>query len=295
MPVVRGTRTLSTILVAMALCNCAALADYVDPPAWESDTDFTHQSWDFLTGDVPLDADNGTSNAFGVPRMTDDLFLYDETYMFWSPDAYGHIPQRYGMWGGMPGGIVTPPSDPDELAMYLTFEVPNSERPAPWRKELWIQVVYWGCIERDGQVITVEIAADPDFQNVYHAYPATADDIETLDEPPGDTGRVYRFTHTFALNDQPPVEYVRTSLVRGESAAIFIDQVSIDTRCIVPGDFNRDEDVDLADYAWFQCCFTGPGGTIASGCEACDLDWDEDVDLDDFAEFEANLTGPRNE
>ena len=60
------------------------------------------------------------------------------------------------------------------------------------------------------------------------------------------------------------------------------------------GDSDGDSDVDLADFAVFQDCFTGDGSRVTGpACEACDIDGDDRVDLDDFAEVEATLTGPR--
>jgi hypothetical protein len=54
----------------------------------------------------------------------------------------------------------------------------------------------------------------------------------------------------------------------------------------VKGDCNGDGVEDLADYAVFAACMTGPNlGPIGSGCWCIDLDVDDDVDLRDFAEF----------
>ncbi len=60
---------------------------------------------------------------------------------------------------------------------------------------------------------------------------------------------------------------------------------------LVPGDFDADGDVDLADYAGFADCMSDPGEapsptppTTAQEClEAFDIDADADVDLRDFA------------
>lgn len=62
---------------------------------------------------------------------------------------------------------------------------------------------------------------------------------------------------------------------------------------LVMGDHNRDGDVDFADFAQFQMCFTGAGpSTVAPCCRILDFEPDEDVDLNDFAEFLAAFTGP---
>jgi hypothetical protein len=269
-----------------------ARADYVNPPGWDGDTDFTHQTWEFTTDDVPLIADDGYSNPFGDPTMT-EVYLCNPEEMFWVWEPMGGG-TRYGHWGGMPFGAV----GPDEVAAAITFEIPNAARPEPWFKEMWIQVAYWGDILSGGQVLTVEIARDSEFQDLYLTYDAVAADIEDQSATgSGSSGQFWRFTHTFVLEDQPGIEYVRVSLVPADSMAVFLDQVSIDTRCVsgpVTGDFDGDEDVDLVDYAWFQRCFTGSGVTPTPECQVCDLDEDEDVDLTDFFSFQSNLNGPGN-
>ncbi|HRX84419.1 MAG TPA: hypothetical protein P5572_05305 [Phycisphaerae bacterium] len=58
-----------------------------------------------------------------------------------------------------------------------------------------------------------------------------------------------------------------------------------------PGDFDADGDVDLADFAAWSGCMTGPHGSLSPGCAAFDFDADGDVDLVDFAAFARSLTG----
>lgn len=59
------------------------------------------------------------------------------------------------------------------------------------------------------------------------------------------------------------------------------------------GDFEADNDVDLADFAHFRACFNGPNRVPAqSGCGDADADGDNDVDLNDFATFRACFNGP---
>jgi PKD repeat protein len=61
----------------------------------------------------------------------------------------------------------------------------------------------------------------------------------------------------------------------------------------VAADFDRDRDVDLADFGRMQACFTGPGiAPPAQGCENADLDGDRDVDQDDLAKLMLCLSGP---
>jgi len=74
-----------------------------------------------------------------------------------------------------------------------------------------------------------------------------------------------------------------------------IENVAVDQVVVVEfrdGDYDKDGDVDLDDYAEFPDCMTGAeNGPIVSGCEAFDFDFDDDVDLLDFAEFQVGLVG----
>ncbi len=58
-------------------------------------------------------------------------------------------------------------------------------------------------------------------------------------------------------------------------------------------DFDRDGDVDLADFSQFQVCFNGPNRPAGKGCAVnADLDNDSDVDLLDFATLQTCFNGP---
>ncbi len=59
------------------------------------------------------------------------------------------------------------------------------------------------------------------------------------------------------------------------------------------GDADYDGDIDLADFAAFQRCFTGTDlGPLHAACQPLDLDGDRDVDAADLAAFELALVGP---
>lgn len=73
-------------------------------------------------------------------------------------------------------------------------------------------------------------------------------------------------------------------------AQSFVDLVVPPT---VRSDFDRDADVDLADFAVFLSCFNGPARFPAqSACIDADFDGDLDVDLADFGVFLACFNGP---
>lgn len=57
-------------------------------------------------------------------------------------------------------------------------------------------------------------------------------------------------------------------------------------------DADGDGDVDQADFAAMQLCFTGTGGSLQIGCGMFDQDHDLDVDQADMVAFEACAKGP---
>ena len=61
----------------------------------------------------------------------------------------------------------------------------------------------------------------------------------------------------------------------------------------LPRSCDADGDVDLAEFAVFQTCFSGNGGGVATGCDCSDVDGDGDVDSADYAVFEEFFTGPQ--
>jgi hypothetical protein len=62
----------------------------------------------------------------------------------------------------------------------------------------------------------------------------------------------------------------------------------------VPGDLDRDGDVDQKDFGLMQTCIEGIGTPPSSGmCEAADLDGDIDVDGADMSWFIQCISGPR--
>jgi len=288
------TKLLSVMCAIVGLCSGAAAADYVNPPGWDDDTDYTHQAWEFNMGDIPLVADDGHNNPFGDPTLT-DVFLCNPDYMFWVWEAMGGG-TRYGHWGGMHMGAV----GPEEVAVSLTFEVPNFERAEPWSKQLWMQVVYWGgrgaVPDQTGDVLTVEIARDAAFQDVYVTYEAVIDDIEDQSETgQGSSGQFWRFTHTFPIEDQPGLEYVRLRVVPADSMAVFFDSLSIDTHCVSMGDMNCDGTLDGLDIQPFLLAMFDPAAYEVEyeGCNILNGDFDHSgvVDVPDVEVFVDALIG----
>jgi hypothetical protein len=61
--------------------------------------------------------------------------------------------------------------------------------------------------------------------------------------------------------------------------------ITVTDATMTPGDWDADGDVDLADYAEFTACLTGPGGSVQAGCSIFNFDLDNDIDMKDFAAF----------
>ena len=59
----------------------------------------------------------------------------------------------------------------------------------------------------------------------------------------------------------------------------------------IPGDFDRDGDVDTDDRNVFSTCLSGPTIPYADGCAMADLDGDNDVDQSDFGLIQRCFSG----
>lgn len=69
------------------------------------------------------------------------------------------------------------------------------------------------------------------------------------------------------------------------------DNVRVTRHELAPTDYDGDGDVDPADLATFQGCYSGPAIPLTGGCEDQDHDSDNDVDGQDFGIFQRCLAG----
>ena len=60
-------------------------------------------------------------------------------------------------------------------------------------------------------------------------------------------------------------------------------------------DADLDNDIDIADYAAFYGCMAGPGVSVSGSCALHDFERDDDVDLRDFKYFQMSHAGSREE
>lgn len=268
-------KTLDRLILVVFFCFCGlrASADYLNPPEWTDNNDFTHQTWDFMTDEssyLPASPDGEPNwvNAFGTPGLT--AIDYTTSFQFWQyyPVDYSHIiTDRRGFYGGM--GDTT-----------LTFKIPNIQQGPFWQKQLWIQVVYWAR-DDGGQAYDLEIARDPNFVDTNDITVAYFD-LNEPNEPNGAIGRFYRLTAAYRFEEQPGEEYVKFTAYQYPpepnhtyGGASMMDQVSIDTRC-VNLDRVRDGVIDLRDYAVLA-------NNFYSNNSSCDFNPDGYIDLGDLS------------
>ncbi|MHC4674466.1 MAG: hypothetical protein ACYTBZ_18425, partial [Planctomycetota bacterium] len=62
----------------------------------------------------------------------------------------------------------------------------------------------------------------------------------------------------------------------------------------IPGDYDRDGDVDNADYDVFESCASGPNVPYTGDCSDTDFDNDLDTDQEDFGIFQRCYSGEDN-
>jgi hypothetical protein len=105
-------------------------------------------------------------------------------------------------------------------------------------------------------------------------------------------------TFAFDLAVEPNTPYDYYDLVfavagkRADGSGLFYAEEHFYLQAVTkPGDLDEDGDVDLADFAAWIPCLTGPDVVPSPGCEAADLDGDNDVDSADFAAFQEAFTG----
>ena len=200
------------VMAVLALSASVATADYIDPPGWENDPYFTHQSWDFNTADNPI-APDGSPAVVSPGQPTGEFFA--GTWLATDPATASG---REGIWEI--AGPLT--ADPITRTPSISLFIPNT--PDPNRvKQIWFQATIWESTE-DIDVLSYVISDDDD------VYLPVFDDFTVLDESTG-WGCV---TLMFEIDPQPGHEWLHFMMDMAEGESLLIDQVDVDTRCIVP-------------------------------------------------------------
>ena len=219
----------SCLVVAFLLvCSLAVVvrADYMNPPGWENDPYFTHQSWSFDAKDNPaLPDDGGAGNSYGDPILQfENAVWVDDLGMVYDPATFEPLGQRQG------GFSI---SGPQDGTTWFTVDLPNEAAPG-MTKEVWFEMTFRvsdmqlaGVIQN---VVNLSVYADG-IMDGEHAF-------EYFDEQGGvigvsALGEIWlRFEGKFSYTPQPQSELMvlTGSLEPGQS--VCLDQIDIDTHCI---------------------------------------------------------------
>jgi len=106
---------------------------------------------------------------------------------------------------------------------------------------------------------------------------------------PGMAGRNVQLRFEYTQDDSWTCANVRP----GHTCGVQVDNIVMNSVVsTVPADFDRDRDVDSADYAALRTCLQGPSLPRTPGCAPKDLNNDGHVDLRDFAGLQRVFSGP---
>lgn len=172
-----------------------------------------------------------------------------------------------------PSGVGDPQTNPEHWYVYDTG--PFSDDMYPTNACAWDRDAHeWG----DPLDFTTPV--DPSLQLTDFAGGTAAEAINLYECSGGGTG--YDLAHTGFTS----ISYVYLFGEGGEVDALADVFPSL-------GDFDRDEDVDLLDFARFQGCFNaGERSRLPCKCRSADFDATHTVGLADYARMSAFLTGP---
>jgi len=189
------------LLVITLVCLCdtiIALADYWNPPGWDDNLYFTHQSWQFSSATSPTPPDN-YFNPFGNP-----LLGIHGDHIDWRTN----LESRSGVWM-MENGFAQ-----------IEGIIPN-EQNDDLVKEVWIQATLLSNIPD-------ELPLDIFFEFPAADYTVTPKLSRT---DPADDGWIYH-TFVFEIESQPEWEVASLNFNIPNNQYIAIDELDIDTRCI---------------------------------------------------------------
>jgi len=216
------------LLSAAGFCICAGLvsADYLNPPGWDNDPYFTHQSWNFTdSGNPSVPDDGGAGNLYGTASLTlSNADWVDELGMVFDPVTFAPLGERRGGWA------INGPQDGTE---WFRIEIPN--RPdQTMHKELWFELTF----RVSDQILAGEIVNRVDMQTYADGIIDDAHKFHYYDQVGGvfgvdALGQIWlRFEGKFSFDPQPGSELVILTGTLDAGQGVLLDQIDIDTRCI---------------------------------------------------------------
>lgn len=218
------------VVYSLFLCFCRGpvWADYLNPPGWDKDPYFTHQTWSFsnpTTPGVPIGANAGYVNASGTPTLTFQGGQWvGDMGMVFDPGTFEPLGERSGGWQ-----ISGPQTDSPFFAIYI----PNTADPV-MEKEVWFEMTF--------RVSDMQLAASIVDQVSFNCF---ADGIQDsahkfsyYDQDGGYfgadmQGQIWlRFEGKFGFHPQPGSELLALTGSLFNNQNVVLDQIDVDTHCI---------------------------------------------------------------
>jgi hypothetical protein len=218
------------VSVSLFLCLCAGpvWADYNNPPGWDKDPYFTHQSWSFTgqtAAGVPIGADAGFRNASGTPTLTFQTGQgVGNMGMVYDLGTYEPLGERSGGWQI---------SGPMQDSTMFSIQVPNIPNSA-MKKEVWFEMTF--------RVSDMQLAGNIVNQVSFDCYANGIQDaahkFSYFDQVGGVIGvdafsQIWlRFEGKFAFTPQPGSELLTLKGTLANGQSVVLDQIDVDTHCI---------------------------------------------------------------
>jgi hypothetical protein len=229
-PHLEGEVMKTIVIVPLFLCLSAGpvWADYNNPPGWDKDPYFTHQSWSFsnpTAAGTPIGADAGYKNPSGAATMTFQGGQWvGDMGMVFDIGSFDPLGVRSGGWEI---------SGPLQDSTMFSIQVPNIPNPA-MKKEVWFEMTF--------RVNDMQLAAGIVDQVSFDCYADGIQDsvhkFKYFDQIGGAFGvdmqqQIWlRFEGKFAYMPQPGSELLMLKGTLGNGQSVVLDQIDVDTHCV---------------------------------------------------------------
>ena len=140
-------------------------------------------------------------------------------------------------------------------------------------------------------LLAVWLMMIPAFAQTGGGYDLTWSTIDGGGASPGSPGSDASTGGDYALSGTIGQPDARTKFMTGGGYTLLGGFWVIPECPAVPADYDGDCDVDHADFAHFEACFSGPTVLYAGDCSDASFDSDNDVDHKDFGIFQRCYSG----
>ena len=224
------------ILSLTILCFCGGLAygDYADEPGFPkfspSDPYYTHQSWSYTYNAAP-----------GGPQLPDagyvspgvPLAYMQTTWQDALPDL-GGAPRQGGWATTGPVPDPWPPSGIEDYLVIAQADIPNYENP-DLKKQLWAQATIGvSAMALAFEEVDLELAILDPYGVEFDGYYETPQENWVIGANTAGDFYWLRITVGLEFFPQPASEQIFFAIVINSPWTIIVDQIDVDTRCVVP-------------------------------------------------------------